>query len=108
MEILLISPDAAELAALLGEQGVGSQAPEQKGAEELSMILIAIGGGVGIAKLVQALGDVVRKYFAGAAERDRSKKIELHFRGHKVTLTGMDHEEAFKIVKALLNKIPQR
>lgn len=75
---------------------------ETKG--DLASVLVALGGGVGIAAIIRSVALAIGQYFAGAAslERARNKSLTVTIAGDKIQFTA---ENAGTAESEILNRI---
>ena len=90
--VSLLADDAPSLEQRLLENHVAVSRPESKGMAETQMILVALGGGTGVAAIIAAIGSAIRKYFEGKAALEANRKVIVKYGKVEVQVTGSNLE----------------
>jgi len=77
-----------DLAASLRAGNVEVEIPEGRSLGDLQMILVALGGGAGIAAIARGVAVAIEKYLAGKATVSKTKKLTLVVGRRKLELVG--------------------
>ena len=74
----IFASDAASLKQILSDHEVQSYLAERKSAAaDAQVLVIALGGGAGIATIISSLGNALKAYFEGRAELARAEKVKI-------------------------------
>jgi hypothetical protein len=103
MRTIKVTADSWEdLETLLSAQGVAAQRFETKGMAEMQMLLIAVGGGTGVAAILTGIGQAIKLYFQGKAEVEGKRAIEITVNGKVIKITGGNVEDLLRHLQAIL------
>lgn len=101
--LTITADDSQEAKNLLERHGLEVAALEQKGAIEVQMILVAIGGGTGVAAILHSLGRVVEAYFAGRSDLESRRSITFAKGQTRITIRGGNFVPALQELALLLS-----
>jgi hypothetical protein len=85
--ITLKASNGVALQENLANHGISSKLYQQKSISEVQMLVVALGGGVGIAAMIKALGDALKSYFEGASELEKARAVIVSAGGISITAT---------------------
>ncbi len=80
MNLNIETPDPERLEGELRSAGLDVEIFRARSGGDVANLILAVGGGVGIAKIVMALGHALRAYFAGRAELAQAEKDSISIR----------------------------
>ena len=102
LKIVAQDASATALSRLLRDNGVNAVAAERKGGAEISMILVAVGGGAGLGAVLAGLGNAFKAYFEGLAEIEKHSSLEISYGDTTIVVKGRNVEAALEQIKSLL------
>ncbi|WP_349958055.1 hypothetical protein [Rhizobium sp. ZPR3] len=96
--------EGTDLHDRLSEQGINAVVIEAKGVAELSTLLVAVGGGAGIAAIVKQIAAAIRSYFQGRAELEKARRVKLSVGNVKIEVASDDVDTAMETLREALSK----
>lgn len=106
--IRLETDEPGMLQARLNEVGLIAEPLETKGFAEVHMLLVALGGGAGLATTITALGTALKLYFEERTEIKKASTIKLKTKDIDLEITGGNIDETMARLEATLRSASSR
>jgi hypothetical protein len=100
----LTTADAPALQQALRDRGVESTRLQIKSISDLQVLVVALGGGAGIAVMIQAIGSALMSYFEGRSKLESAKSVEISVGDITIKATSATIGDVLDRLRDLLSK----
>ena len=94
--------DGLSLKDHLVAQGLAATIIESKGISDVSTILVALGGGAGIALIIEQVGTALNSYFLGRAKLETARRVTFTVGKVKIDVSADNVDAAVEALRISL------